>query len=129
MSCAQNGPAAFVGCCSSAPREPFLRSRGPTAVCCSSGMTEAETFKKSRLQWPWRYSDGMASHNLWHVLPAPIPNGRSVHLSALSAKGHPHPGGVRFFEHKRAIRSSSSSIVEVGSSGSGASRVVHKGES
>ena len=35
----------------------------PTAVCCSCGMTEVYTLKKSVKQWPWRYSCGMASHN------------------------------------------------------------------
>src|SRR5437879_8359760 len=48
------------------------------------------------------------------------------HLTRLAAQGNPHPGVVRFFEHKRAIRSFSSSVVEVASSGSGASKVVWK---
>src|SRR6266849_3605504 len=73
----------------------------PTAVCCSSGMTEAETLKKSVKQWPWRYSCGIASHNRWHVLRAPIPNSISHHLSCLAAQSYPHPGVVGFFEHTR----------------------------
>ncbi len=73
---------------------------------------------------------------LWNGLPqaltrlfAPIPNRISHHLTCLAAQGNPNPAVVRFFEGKRAIRSSSSSVVEVGSSGSGASRVVRKGGS
>ena len=73
---------------------------------------------------------------IWDGLPhpltrlfAPIPHRRSDSLTRLAAQSNPHPGAVRFFEHKRAIRSSSSSVVEVGSFGSGASRVVWKGGS
>ena len=48
-------------------------------------------------------------------------------LSRLATQGNPHPDLLDFFEHKRAIRSSSSSVVEAASSGSGATRVVLKG--
>jgi hypothetical protein len=65
-------------------------------------MTEAETLKQSVKQWPWRYACGIASHNRWHVLRAPIPNGLSHHLSCLAAQSYPHPGVVGFFEHQRA---------------------------
>ena len=72
----------------------------------------------------------------WNGLPqllarlfTPIPNGIRHHLTRLAAQGNPHPAVVRLFEDKRAIRSSSSSAVDVGSSGSGASRVVRKGGS
>src|SRR2546430_3413045 len=57
------------------------------------------------------------------------PNRIGNHLSRLATSGNPHPGVVGLFEHKRAIRSSSSSVVEVASSGSGASKVVWKGGS
>jgi hypothetical protein len=60
---------------------------------------------------------------------APIPNSIRHHLSRLATEGNPNPEVVGFFEHKRAIRSSSSRMVEVGSSGSGVSRVVRKGGS
>jgi alkanesulfonate monooxygenase SsuD/methylene tetrahydromethanopterin reductase-like flavin-dependent oxidoreductase (luciferase family) len=54
----------------------------------------------------------------------PLTNRICHHLTRLTAQGDPNPEVVRFFEYKRAIRSSSSSVVEVGSSGSGANRVV-----
>src|SRR5207302_904648 len=64
---------------------------------------------------------------LWNGLPqpltrlfTPITHCIGHHLAALSAESNPHPGVVGFFEHKRAIRLSSSSVVDVGSSGSGA---------
>ena len=73
---------------------------------------------------------------VWNALPqalarpfTPIPNGIANHLTRLAAEGDPNPGVVGFFKHKRAICSSNSNVVEVGSSGSGASKVVRKGGS
>jgi hypothetical protein len=73
---------------------------------------------------------------LWNGFPqplarpfVPITHGIGDHLPCLTAKGNPNPGVKALFEHKRAIRSSNSRRVDVGSSGSGVSRVVHKGGS
>jgi hypothetical protein len=52
---------------SSAPHERSLPSLCPQQ---SVAPRESRThiFSKSRvLQWPWRYSCGIASHNRWHV--------------------------------------------------------------
>ena len=60
----------------------------------------------------------------WNGFPQPlarlftaITQRVSDHLSRLATQGNPHPGVVGLFEHTRAIRSSSSSVVDVASSG------------
>src|SRR5205807_1240012 len=121
---AQSGPSVGVVCFSTARHERSLPSRGGCMLLLRDDRSvDSQKGGSAKAQ----------AILLWNGLPQPlaclfaaIPKHRGDHLTRLAAQSHPHPGVVGFVEHKRAIRSSSSRVVEAAFSGSGRTKVVRQ---